>query len=56
MKSIGNSLEKYIDKIEPRDHMFTCAIIYVEFDLEKGIPEENPNLLGIDEEGQEYAI
>jgi hypothetical protein len=45
MESIGNSLEKYIDKIEPRDHMFTCAIIYVEFDLEKGILEENPNLI-----------
>ena len=56
MKSVGNSLEKYIDKIEPREHMFIYIIIYVELDLEKGIPEENPNLLGIDEEGKEHAI
>jgi hypothetical protein len=56
MRSIGNSLEKYINKIELRDHIFSCDIIYVEFDLEKGILEENPNLLGIDEEGQEHAI
>jgi hypothetical protein len=56
MGSIGNFLEKYIDKIEPREHMFIYIIIYVELDLEKGIPEENPNLLVIDKEGHDSAI
>ena len=30
---------KYIDKSEPKSPMFSYAIICVEFDLEKGLPE-----------------
>jgi hypothetical protein len=56
MKSIGNTLEKYINKIYPRNHMFTYGRIYIEIDLKKGIPEENPNLLGTDSTRHEYSI
>jgi hypothetical protein len=39
LRSIGNTLGTYIDKVEPRDGMLACACICVEFDLEKGFPE-----------------
>jgi hypothetical protein len=36
LRSIGNTLSKYIDKSEPKVGMFACARIYVEVELEKG--------------------
>jgi hypothetical protein len=37
--SIGNTLGKYIDRVEPKDGLQACAWICVEVDLEKGLPE-----------------
>jgi hypothetical protein len=34
---IGNSIGIYIDRVEPKENMFSCARICVEVDLEKGI-------------------
>jgi hypothetical protein len=39
LKNIGNSLEKYIDRTEPREGIQACARLCVEVDLEKGPPE-----------------
>ena len=39
LQSIENSLGRYIDKAEPKGPLFACARIYVEVDLEKGLPE-----------------
>ena len=39
LQAIGNSLDKYIDKAEPKGPLFSCARICVEVDLEKGLPE-----------------
>jgi hypothetical protein len=39
IRSIGNTLGRYIDRAEPRDGMHACARICVEVDLEKGLPE-----------------
>ena len=36
--SIGNTLGKYINKLEPKAPMFSCARICVEVYLEKGLP------------------
>ena len=38
-QAIGNTLGKYIDKLELKSPMFSCARICVEVDLEKGLPE-----------------
>jgi hypothetical protein len=38
-KKIGNFLAQYIDKEEPKEKAFTCASIYVEENMENGIPE-----------------
>ena len=40
LEAIGNALGKYIDKAYPKEPLFSCARIYVEVDLEKGLPEE----------------
>jgi hypothetical protein len=39
LKSIGDTLGKYIDREEPRSSLYSCARICVEVDLEKGLPE-----------------
>jgi len=39
VKAIGNAVDKYIDRCEPKDNMHACARICVEVDLEKGLPE-----------------
>ena len=39
LRSIGNSLGKYIDKAEPKPPMFAYVRICVEVDLEKGLLE-----------------
>ncbi len=39
VKSIGNVVGKYIDRCEPKENMHACAIICVEVDLGKGLPE-----------------
>ena len=38
LESIGNTLKKYIDRVDRRDQ-YTCARICVEVDLEVGLPE-----------------
>jgi hypothetical protein len=40
LKSIGDTLGKFIDRDEPKSSMYSCARICVEVDLEKGLPEE----------------
>jgi len=39
LRNIGNSLGKYIDRVEPREGLQACARICVEVDLEKGLSE-----------------
>jgi len=39
VKAIGNVVGKYIDRCEPKKYMHACAMIYVEVDLGKGLPE-----------------
>jgi hypothetical protein len=39
LRNIGNSLGKYIDRVEPREGIQACARLCVEVDLEKGLPE-----------------
>ena len=39
IKNIGNALGRFIDQVEPRDILQSCAHLCVEVDLEKGIPE-----------------
>jgi hypothetical protein len=39
LRCIGNSIGKYIDWVEPKENIFSCARICVEVDLEKGIPK-----------------
>jgi hypothetical protein len=39
IRSIGNSLGKYIDRVEPREGLQACSRLCVEVDLEKGLPE-----------------
>lgn len=39
MKTIDDTLGTYINKVEPKDGMFSRARICVEEDLEKGFPE-----------------
>ena len=38
LKTIGNSLGKYIDKSDPKPPMFSCSRICVEVHLDKGLP------------------
>ena len=38
LEATGNTLGKYIDRVDRRDQ-YTCARICVEVDLEVGIPE-----------------
>ena len=38
-REIGNTLGKYVDKLDPKAPMFSCARICVEVDLEKGLPK-----------------
>jgi len=39
LKSIGDTLGKYIDKSKPKSSMYACAKICEEFDLDKGFLE-----------------
>jgi hypothetical protein len=39
IKNIGNTLGKYIDRVEPRDGLQSCVGLCVEVDLEKGLHE-----------------
>jgi hypothetical protein len=39
IQNIGNTLGKFIDRVEPKDGLQACARICVEVDLEKGLPE-----------------
>jgi hypothetical protein len=39
LKSIGDTLGKFIKRAEPKSIMYSCARIYVEVDVEKGISE-----------------
>jgi hypothetical protein len=34
---IGNSLGRYVDRMEPKDNMYACVRISVEVDLERGL-------------------
>ena len=38
LQAIKNSLGNYIDKVEPKGPLFSCAMIRMEVDLEKGLP------------------
>ena len=40
LQAIGNTLGKYIDKVEPKGPLFSCARICVKVDLDKGLLEE----------------
>jgi hypothetical protein len=40
IKNIGNALGRFIDRVEPRDGLQSCARLCVEVDLEKGLPKE----------------
>jgi len=37
--SIGNTLGKYIDKLDPKGGMFSCVDICIYINLKKGLPE-----------------
>ena len=39
LSTIGNYLGWYIDKYDPKPLLFSCAQIYVEVDLDKGLPK-----------------
>lgn len=39
IRNIGNTLGKYIDRVEPREGLQACARLCVEVDLEKVLPE-----------------
>jgi hypothetical protein len=39
LRNIGNSLRKFIDRVEPREGLQACDRICVEVDLKKGMPE-----------------
>jgi hypothetical protein len=39
LKSIKDSIKKYIDKSEPKSPVFSYARICMEVDLDKGIPK-----------------
>jgi len=39
IQNIGNTLGKYIDRVEPKDGLQACTWICAEVDLEKGIPK-----------------
>ena len=39
LQAIGNSLGNYIDKAELKGPLFSCAGIFLEVDMEKGLPE-----------------
>jgi hypothetical protein len=39
IRNIGNTLGKYIDRVEPREGLQACTRLCVEVDLEKGLPE-----------------
>ena len=45
LQTIGNRLGKYIDKENPKDQ-YSCACIYVEVDLEAGLPEVMKLMVG----------
>ena len=38
MQTIGNKIGEFIDKVDPKGQ-YSCARIYVEVDLEAGLPE-----------------
>lgn len=38
-KFIGDKLGRYIDHVEPKGGIFTCARICIEIDLKKGLPK-----------------
>jgi hypothetical protein len=40
LKSIGDTLGKFIDTVEPKSTMYSCARICVEVNMEKGLPKE----------------
>jgi hypothetical protein len=40
IRNIGNTLRKYIDRVEPQEGLQSCVILCIEVDLEKGLPEE----------------
>ena len=39
LKIIGDTLGKFIDRAKPKTSLYSCARIFVEVDLEKGISE-----------------
>lgn len=39
VRAIGNAIEKYIHRCEPKENMHACVRICVEVDLGKGLPE-----------------
>ena len=39
LRYIGNSIGHYIDRVEPKENIFSYARICIEIDLEKGILE-----------------
>jgi hypothetical protein len=39
IRNIGNTLGKFINCVEPKEGLQACARIYVEVDLEKGLPK-----------------
>ena len=45
LQAIGNKLGTYIDKAHPKDN-YSCACIYVEVDLEAGLPEAIKLVIG----------
>jgi hypothetical protein len=45
LQNIGNIIGIFIDKADPKGQ-YSCAWIYVEFDLEDGIPEEIKLIVG----------
>jgi hypothetical protein len=42
LKNIGNTLGRFIDRVEPREGLQDCARLCVEVDLEKGITRGHP--------------
>lgn len=40
LKAIRNQVGKYLDRVELKGSQFTCVKIYVEVDMEKGLPSK----------------
>jgi hypothetical protein len=40
VQAIGNTLGKYVERVIPKGKQFSCAQIFVEVDIEEGLPSK----------------